>query len=92
MSIESALLCGRVCRIAPGSQSLVSQLLEKRQDKQELVNRALALQVGWPLPEGFGQGFGACLEGEHSLVHAVDLLHHVLPQQVSVAADCGDHI
>lgn len=68
------------------------QLLDEGQHQQEVVDGALALQVSRPLSESLGELLGRGLEGQDPLVHAVDLVHHIDPQQVSVALDSGDDI
>ena len=76
----------------PGAQRLVCELLVEGQHQQEVVDGALALQVGGPLSQPLGQLLAAGLKGEHALVHCVDLGDHVHPQQVAIAADGGDHV
>lgn len=68
------------------------QLLEEGQNEEEVVNGALALQVGWPLPKPLGQFLGAALEGKHPLIHGIYLCHDIHPQKVPIPFYCGNDI
>eukprot|EP00951_Prasinocladus_malaysianus_P027984 scaffold253275_cov43-Prasinocladus_malaysianus.AAC.3 len=76
----------------PIAHRRAGQLLEQGQNLQEVVDGLAAVLVGGPVAEPLGQLLGLCLEHVDLLSHRVDLLHHVNPEVVTVAADGRDYV
>lgn len=68
------------------------ELLEEGEHEQEVVDGALAFKICWPFSQALWQLFGAALESEYPLIHALNLSYYIYPQQAAIACDCCDDI